>query len=460
MKKIKKDIKNLNNLVTAKKSNGKFKLGSWHHYNNMINKINKICSKDKDLKQSDTLISITEILSEYIRKTPKKEDSDRVKTVTELRDNLEKYMGRLKNVDELVRVSDKDFKSTILKNRYSKNAPLFPKGRPHPDDVKQGLVGDCYLMATLISVAKTDPKAIVDCFVDYPKGSNPPQEAIDKFNKLKRVRIRLFKYRSEIISGPDISELLKSDRPIEFFESCMSKNKKRIIGEDDYYKPTGQVIIDIDKSNVTLLLKKALWVSLLEKAFAVYRKRGFDVLTETELCLEKCINVPKILEGGYNYIETVITGKACKETYPEAIRKKAMGLNGGLEDFDKTKEKIEKKFSTMEYKQNKSVYTKIERLLKEKRMLIASCHKKRKGLVANHMYAVTGTKEESGYLYIQVCNPHRSYSRGYEKGKDGKMHGKKFFSKSERGSSWIELNDFCKHFKFSYTKKEKKEPEI
>ncbi len=49
--------------------------------------------------------------------------------------------------------------------------PLFASTGPSADDVRQGFVGDCYYLATLSSIAKTDPSLIRQSIVDLGNGT-------------------------------------------------------------------------------------------------------------------------------------------------------------------------------------------------------------------------------------------------------------------------------------------------
>ncbi len=49
--------------------------------------------------------------------------------------------------------------------------PLFSSKGPSPNDVKQGLAGDCYFMATLASVAHLDPGLIRDRIIELEDGT-------------------------------------------------------------------------------------------------------------------------------------------------------------------------------------------------------------------------------------------------------------------------------------------------
>ena len=51
------------------------------------------------------------------------------------------------------------------------NRPLFAAGGPSPDDVEQGAVGDCWFLATIASMAKTDADAIRRSVVELGDGT-------------------------------------------------------------------------------------------------------------------------------------------------------------------------------------------------------------------------------------------------------------------------------------------------
>lgn len=114
-------------------------------------------------------------------------------------------------------------------------AKIFPAGRPLPFEVKQSKIGDCYLMSVLISLAKTNPKAITDCFT----------QGLNEIEKKDYIEIRFFYYKVGQ-GGSFTKDSLK-----------IIVNKKKII----------------DRSGIK---GEALWPKLIEKAYAVYRREGYD----------------------------------------------------------------------------------------------------------------------------------------------------------------------------------------
>ena len=63
------------------------------------------------------------------------------------------------------------------------NVKIFPKRRPWPREVKQAGIGDCYLMAALVSLAKHKPQVIIDCF---PQG-------LEKIENERYVTVRFYR---------------------------------------------------------------------------------------------------------------------------------------------------------------------------------------------------------------------------------------------------------------------------
>jgi hypothetical protein len=61
--------------------------------------------------------------------------------------------------------------STAFRYRNFSNRPLFSDAGPSAEDVRQGAVGDCYYLAVLSSVAKTNPRLIRESIVDLGDGS-------------------------------------------------------------------------------------------------------------------------------------------------------------------------------------------------------------------------------------------------------------------------------------------------
>lgn len=70
-----------------------------------------------------------------------------------------------------IRAKDKDI-ATLKGERFSdqRNMPLFPHD-PSPSDIKQGDIGDCYMVSVLANIAKTNPDKIKEAFRDNGDGT-------------------------------------------------------------------------------------------------------------------------------------------------------------------------------------------------------------------------------------------------------------------------------------------------
>jgi hypothetical protein len=149
-------------------------------------------------------------------------------------------------------------------NGYVKtDAPLFPRD-PKPQDVKQGGVGDCYLMAIMSSLAKSDPQFIKDMMQD--KGSS--------------VVVRLFHVTADR-SG-------KKSFKARYFE--IEKSVVKGAGGEDRFA------------------KDVLWVQMLEKAYVA---GGFTGMFNEYIgnLNDQETTYDTIGTGGWGFAMEVLTGR-------------------------------------------------------------------------------------------------------------------------------------------------------
>lgn len=393
--------------------NGKLKLSVWHHFNRMLVKLNKTVpdSKPEDSEMVKIAFDVLDLLTDYLAQA-KKNPGPLYKEAVDLEKEIKRKLKAINNLGKLDKFSvksDKDFKGDIQHiKKKAIGKPLFPNGgEPKYTDIVQRVTGDCYFVSVLSGLAKNDPEAIKACFPDYPKNNDKTE--IDKFNNSKKVKVRLFKVK-----------------------------RNRL----DVSPAGGTVMVVLDKSTIENPIfgnKNALWVQLLEKAWAVYRKKGFD---PDKGSLPKGSKVKtKILDGGWmKYAITALTGK--KATFDYFLHPITPCIN--------------KKFSGTYSKKAENLFEKIKFAVESKRVVTASTVHKfknfiffyKKGLLSMHAYTVIGTKEEGNTKYIIIRNPHALRSRIYVTGKDGRKHSKSKIHKQieQKGVSEIELNDFCKYF--------------
>lgn len=135
---------------------------------------------------SDGLLRASKLTEALNSPTLRDMDKQPLKTISEL---LEKHPGGVdaKRLDELFRIASVDTPEARLLNTVydavrrtavarneskgeSRLYPSFPRGI-NPDAVKQGVIGDCYFIAALSAVAKSDPDTIRKSIQDNNNGT-------------------------------------------------------------------------------------------------------------------------------------------------------------------------------------------------------------------------------------------------------------------------------------------------
>jgi len=141
-----------------------------------------------------------------------------------------------------------------LLKEVEKGEKIFPSENPLPEEIGlQGRFGECAFLAALASIAKSDPEAIKDCFVQLKSNKSKDLDNLDK------IKIRFFTI--------DFGDLTKQIAE-EFGEKSI------------YANPGYQKIYTIDKKTTLTggVKTKALWPKLLEKAYAMHLKSQISVL--------------------------------------------------------------------------------------------------------------------------------------------------------------------------------------
>lgn len=312
----------------------------------------------------------------------------------------------MKEIEEHLSVSDKEFSYGLFhkKTFFAKDAKLFPSGEPKCTDIAQGYTDlDCYFLSVVAGVAKHNPKKIMECFPDYVGRS------VDEINKIfseaTKIKIRFFKVRK-----------------------CESG-----------YAANGKVLIELDKSSCRG--KGAPWVRLLEKAYAVYKSKGYDVgSSNSEYKSKKAKIKSRIIDGLYggdpSSVTVTLTGKSSESMNFKSDSERA----------------TVKKFTGNYSPEALDAFDKIKNSIKNKKVVTASASRGyklyKKGLFLNHCYTVIGTSEKNNYKYVIVRNPYANRSRVYTQDSHNKMHSKTIIpkGKEEKGISELELNDFYKYF--------------
>ncbi len=255
---------------------------------------------------------------------------------------------------------------------------LFPKGNPEYNDIQQGSIGDCYLLAALSSLCKSSEgkKAIKKCFIN--------RDTIDKDN---HVTIALFQV---ILSITNLSN--NKDESGKTHEKLgQSLNRIRV----DKGK---QITVKVEKTDIktSFAQGKALWVKFFEKAFETYRLGNNVIVPQNNEAIEKYIEnwatnkqCEKILDKGTSdIVMTAITGKT---SYSIALQ-------------NNTAHPVLDKYSPNEL----AIYNTIKKKLAKG--LAVTAGREGKAENENHMYSVVGAKEvQNGNLIIELYDPHGKF---------------------------------------------------
>ncbi len=163
------------------------------------------------------------------------------------------------------------------------DAPVFPldaKGKPippKPDDVKQAGLGDCYLEAALSSLAATSPGQIIDMIKDYGDTAS----------------VRLFDVKREKVKGdPSGGDFVHPNTPATFTPKYVRVEKSRV-------RQGGQLQYDTG----------ALWVGIIEKAYAAGQFGGGEAETENARQPGQSANYGAIEGGLARYAWEVLLGR-------------------------------------------------------------------------------------------------------------------------------------------------------
>lgn len=132
--------------------------------------------------------------------------------------------------------------------RRPRNVSLWAADGPRYDDVKQGTLGDCWLLSTAAALALANPNTIKALFPDQ----RPDQDAYP-------VRVHRMRNGTVVTENIIVSSALAEE----------VKHGRRQYGHHEYAK------VSPDK----VLRRNCLWVALLEKAMAELLG-GFDDLSE------------------------------------------------------------------------------------------------------------------------------------------------------------------------------------
>ncbi len=327
-------------------------------------------------------------------------------------------------------------------------------------DIKQGYVGDCYLLAALLHLISKDPNAIKKCFV------NRETLKTDDHIKIRLFKVNLEPWTQKIVAKPKEKVVIKIKKTV------LMKIGMKI-------DQTTQKPVPIPVALIKNQVANALWVNFIEKAFMVYKSNNFvsskysgNLGIQNALAKWNKPNQIKVenLSSGLGFIAyTAITGKSASMNYlPEPTEKK-FPINGV---YGSEAEKIYKLFDT-EIKKGKIIAVSTKdgdfkrKMPKGKSTTIWTdkngSPKKYAGLIGKHAYAIVENVEEGegparniegkfdgtfvgNFKFIVLQNPHAR--QGFEEYKFDEDNKKlKRIEIPNTGKLRIELNDFLKYFR-------------
>lgn len=299
------------------------------------------------------------------------------KTLNFIKEILACVTKKLTNEKWIIGLDEEYFNRKVYKDAHElepipEGVKIFSEGRLQ-HQVKQSGVEDCYLMAALISLAKKNPEAIKDCFV----------QGLDKIEDEDDIDIRFFR----MVSDKDGFKKI----PI-----TITVNKKKVIAAKG-------------------IKDGALWPKLIEKAYAIYRRKGYDLMRSDF----------KNLKGGVSSsVMFAITGK---EVYFAGAENFVDEKSNNI--IDTIKEKLDKNIAiTCSFKDDITIYDK-----KTSEMI---------KIYSKHEYAIVGIDEER--KYIRLINPWKESGR--------KLKGFCSTNIKEGGHIAMKYEDFEKNFRgISYT---------
>lgn len=235
----------------------------------------------------------------------------------------------------------KDYKYQNINFEFNgdvKDKPLFPSGEPKLEDLKQTMIGDCYLIASLISIINTEQG-------------------------------RIF-----------IKNLIKDNEDGTVTVTFYGEGKK----------------IRVDKTIPTIISEKnALWVQMIEKAYAASNRLGH---------INDKGSYDSIVAGKEDYFISRISEKDLKEhrtLSPEAITIESVKQALGIKIFRSKLTQTESYNLTQLY-----IWKLVNNSLESNRNIFFYLSKpKKEGIMDHHSYTIIGCEKRGSHYFFKVVNP-------------------------------------------------------
>lgn len=390
-----------------------------------------------------------------------------------------------------------------IKMESKKDDPLFPH-EPSINDIVQGGLGDCYLLAALSAVVSRNPQWIKDCMKDlgngevvvrlYDKGKDTKQ-FVPKYIKIRKqtpkgepfaagslwVQLIEQAYTASEMHKPDSSEGGYEDIvggiPEEFMERIMGipVEKQKIQNSTFRLGSMMDPIImipytvgrqtDSDASKLIFGVSSARFGSedeeknkkMCEKMYEVMEKYSNYFYAKEFSTMDEAVKF--FIETSYDELPD-FDGMGFTEEEQQRMKKNIM--NQMKLYFENHKEGLHyKAFSGSYTEEAIDMYDMIQRGQEEGKMMTASSRTKFIGentdkglneeemedaLAANHAYTLLGVRQLGEHRFIMIRNPWDKSAREYTEDVITHEISRHRIDADTHGIYLLELNDFMTHF--------------
>ena len=301
----------------AQMSADHLKMAYNEEYTNILQKIQEYVripmTRETARLRGETLMGIRELIKQYIlnktgQEDPKQEEVEQLNLSAEEKEPLEimrMYQlyfttfndGNLKvpKNGKVKNVTGKNEPALMNWNKYAvfgeyrdaSKELLFPS-EPSIEDVKQGMIADCYLMAALVSIVQSDPMAIKKSMHD---------------------------------NGKTVT--------VRFYEPVENKENPAVQKMKPVYVTVNKTVPRYKARDYDIYAKGGLWVAMIEKAYAAWGKHPNENIARLK---EKAMN--RYMDQGF-FENAMELAEAEVNQYLEASNGSyaTMGNGGTAEDF-------------------------------------------------------------------------------------------------------------------------------
>ncbi|HMV70353.1 MAG TPA: C2 family cysteine protease, partial [Myxococcota bacterium] len=358
---------------------------------------------------------------------------------------------------------------SVMPRMVASTAPLFGDNEPSMDGIKQGALGDCWLLAGLGALVNKDPGYIKGMMTD--NGTSVTVRLFDdKGPKFIKVNKEVPK-----VAVPDPSSSSGGTRDVDTFAKgnlWVQMIEKAVAVHMQSYKST-----EGSKGNIAFSVLTGSGGTKLTNTADMRRKpwpgggNSDGGKTEDVMCKKVAVQALGDTDAATWWaFATKYRPQLTSAQTLEAVQKVATdhaeeidaSIVQTLGAFLKTQNLLPGRMGSGNYSRSQmDAWSFITKGLSSGALMSAgtnasigdsegsggSGEAKVKGMAGGHQYTLLATKtDERGRNWIQVRNPWGRYSREYDEAEDGTLTAKAKGGEGDNGQSWIELSDFCAMF--------------